>query len=218
MKLLLSIIVIIGLCSIPCAYAKKYAQDLVVSIMIKNEEGVIAKTLEPFIKAGIYYFSVFDTGSTDNTIQEIQDLFAQHPQVVGFIDQEEFVNFEVSRNRGLELARQHFPDSGFLLMIDAEFYVENAELLLPFCHKELRHKITSRCPTAYYVQVDVGSYVLSQVRLLRTEGNDKWVGKIHEVIVSDRLAVGPDKVVFHYKPEKRALKVICRYTWDKGIY
>jgi len=48
---------------------------LVVVLMVKNEEDVINATIEPFIKAGIDSYFIFDTGSTDKTVETVKKFF-----------------------------------------------------------------------------------------------------------------------------------------------
>ncbi|RTL06981.1 hypothetical protein EKK58_02250 [Candidatus Dependentiae bacterium] len=195
-----------------------YDPEIVVVLMVKNEEQVIVSTLKPFYDAGIKAYQIFDTGSTDNTIQNTRDFFAQYPDIIGHVDEEPFVNFEYSRNRAMEIARQHFPNAGFFVMIDAEYYGKGLEYLKEFCHQELQKPFNDKSPTAYYVRLHAGDLVLDQVRLVRKESNDKWVGKVHEVIVAERLDFVPRNVEFYFKPEKAGReKSLARWHWDKAI-
>jgi tetratricopeptide (TPR) repeat protein len=195
-----------------------YNPELVVVLMVKNEESVIIPTIKPFYDAGITAFEIFDTGSTDKTIIHVQDFFAKHLDIAGYIDEEPFVNFEVSRNRAMELAKHNFPDAGFFIIIDAEYYGEGLEALTTFCRQELQKPFTDQSPTAYYVSLHAGDMVLDQVRLVRKESKDKWVGKVHEVIIAERLAFVPRTVQFYFKPEKAGReKSLARWHWDKAI-
>src|SRR5579871_6668212 len=66
---------------------------LVVVLMVKNEETVMRATLQPFIDAGIQSYLIFDTGSTDNTVQVTRDLFDEYEITQGYILQEPFIDF-----------------------------------------------------------------------------------------------------------------------------
>lgn len=195
-----------------------YEPELVVVLMVKNEESVIIPTLQPFYDAGIKAFQIFDTGSTDHTVNYVKNFFTEHEDIVGCIDEEPFVNFEYSRNRAMEIARQNFPDAGFFIMIDAEYYGEGLKYLKEFCHEELQKPFTNQSPTSYYVRLYAGDLVLDQVRLVRKESNDKWKGKVHEVIFAERLDFVPRNVQFYFKPEKAGReKSLARWHWDKAI-
>lgn len=203
---------------ITCVSAVLYEPELVVVLMVKNEESVIIPTIKPFYDAGIKAMQIFDTGSTDQTVVHVKDFFAQHDDITGYIDEEPFVNFEYSRNRAMEIARQNFRNAGFFIMIDAEYYGEGLESLKEFCHQELQKPFNDQSPTSYYVRLYAGDLVLDQVRLVRKESNDKWIGKVHEVIVAERLDFVPRTVQFYFKPEKAGReKSLARWHWDKAI-
>ena len=85
----------------------------VVVLMVKNEETVINKTLEPFVKEGLNSFLIFDTGSTDKTIETVENYFKNNNVKNRHIFQEPFVDFSTSRNRALDLAEQMFPQAKF---------------------------------------------------------------------------------------------------------
>ena len=51
------------LCLFFVMHTTLYAPDpFVVVLMVKNEESVIEKTLEPFVHTGLQSFLIFDTG------------------------------------------------------------------------------------------------------------------------------------------------------------
>ena len=55
-----------------------YDPVLVVVLMVKNEAKVIEDTLQPYIDGGIKHFFIFDTGSTDNTVEVTQECFKKN--------------------------------------------------------------------------------------------------------------------------------------------
>ena len=93
------------LCVIIMSVCAQAQQDLItIVLMVKNEEAVIEKTLEPFVEGGITSFFIFDTGSTDNTISITELFFKKHNIEHYVILQEPFIDFGTSRNRALDLA------------------------------------------------------------------------------------------------------------------
>ena len=72
-------------------------------IMVKNEAPVILKTLES-VASRVEKIFVYDTGSTDNTI-DICKNYAPHIEV----KEGPWVNFSVSRNEALEWAEGEVP-------------------------------------------------------------------------------------------------------------
>ncbi len=122
---------------IHCYVSTILANPLLVAVlMVKNEELVMESTLQPLVDAGITDFLIYDTGSTDQTIQVTQNFFIQNNITNFVIKQGDWVDFSTCRNRALELAEEYFPDATFMLMLDAEWILHNGEQLLQFCESE----------------------------------------------------------------------------------
>lgn len=82
--------------------------------MVKQEHHILKRMIDsakPYIDAWCF----LDTGSTDGTQGLIEELLSDVP---GELHEEPFVNFCVSRNRLLELAREQ--DCDYLLLLDAD--------------------------------------------------------------------------------------------------
>ena len=149
---------------------------LVLSIMIKNEESSICKTLQPFVEAGVTNFLIYDTGSTDNTVN-VAKKYCENNKVNYYVIEEPFINFCESRNRGIELTKQYFPNVLFFIMIDCEWYAEGIIHLIEFC-------VRNASSTADYYHIDLhsGAMVFSHSRLMRIKGNAYFKGKVHEYV------------------------------------
>ena len=89
--------------------------DIAVVIMVKNEENHILKTLEA-ARQHINTYVILDTGSTDQTVDQIRSWCAQYSKTL-FLEQTTFVNFEKTRNELLQLA-ERAPEK-WLLLLDA---------------------------------------------------------------------------------------------------
>lgn len=151
---------------------------LAVLIMVKNEETVIRETMEPLIKAGIRSFMILDTGSTDNTIGVVKQTYADYGIEQGYIVEQPFVDFATSRNYGLQCAEKLFPNAGFFLMIDAEWYVQNPEILLPLCWQYFHTPYD-----VFVVNVEVGATEhITANRLFRAHKGAFFVGAVHEYL------------------------------------
>lgn len=185
---------------------------LAVVIMVKNEEAVIRKTLEPYAKAGVDAFLVFDTGSTDKTREKARELFAEYHITHGYIAQEPFVDFSTSRNRALEVAEGIFPDAVFFIMPDAEWYIQNVPELLAFCEHQkdvLEYK-------AYLVRILSGSIDFYATRLIRAHMNAHFKGVVHEVINIDATLIAPKSFYFLF-PEKPHGIEVSRTRWLRDL-
>jgi len=153
---------------------------LVVVLMVKNESHVMRSTLQPFADAGIDSYLILDTGSTDDTIAVTEQFFKDHAIKNGAIAEQPFIDFATSRNYALRCAQERFPHSTFLLMLDAEWHLNNVEGLLQFCSE---HK--SDAQDSYLVRITCPNLDFFTARLIRAHCNVKFVGVVHEVL--DRL-------------------------------
>jgi glycosyltransferase involved in cell wall biosynthesis len=176
---------------------------LAIVIMVKNEADVIIPTLKPFIDAGIQSFLIYDTGSTDGTQQKIDDYFIERDLSDAHIIEEPFIDFGTSRNKALDYADQIFPDTTFLLMVDAEWYIHNVDALLHFC-KSHQHYIAPNCSGSCYlmhlftIEDSIDNYV---VRLMRRGYNVRYHGPVHETIPDVPSGIVPQSVYFEYSPK-----------------
>lgn len=152
---------------------------LAVVIMVKDEEAVIVETIEPFVKGGVDAFLIFDTGSTDKTIERITAYFKEKGIARFFIEQEPFVDFATSRNRGLELAEKHFPHAGFFIMPDAEWYIHGADHLLAFCKKQLPSEQYGLYSVDTFYKDNCSHYGVP--RLFRAKSHIRFAGIVHEI-------------------------------------
>ena len=99
-------------------------------LMVKNEADVVLRTLKSVASHADKIF-VYDTGSTDNTVEICQN-FAPHVEVKKGV----WVNFAVSRNEALDWVESEVPTNSWIVLLDAadEFRVPdgyNISSILP---------------------------------------------------------------------------------------
>jgi glycosyltransferase involved in cell wall biosynthesis len=190
-----------------------------VVIMVKNEESVIRATLEPYVQAGIDAFLVFDTGSTDNTMQKARELFTDYNVAHGSIIQEPFVDFSVSRNRALELCQELFPNTLFMLMPDAEWYIHDVPGLLHYCKL---HAYDNPANHSYRIRMkytqDLYSMEFFKTRLLRPHCGLQYLGVVHEMLNMGTNECVPGEIYFDYNPLTKGIeKTLARAARDKEL-
>ena len=85
------------------------------NMIVKNESTIISRLLES-VYSIIDCYCICDTGSTDNTIQIIQDFFKEK-NIPGKILQNNFVNFQINRNFALKAVGNM---ATYILLLDAD--------------------------------------------------------------------------------------------------
>ncbi len=166
------------------AFKAQAADDslLAVVLMVKNEAPAIVETLQPFVKGGVKRFLVFDTGSTDGTQNIIRDYFKKEGLTHAYVLEEPFINFATSRNHALTSAENLFPETTFMIMPDAEWYIHNVEGLLEFCAQEKPNShscyfLQERSPNVNGIE----TMTLAVPRLMRANAHVRFVGPVHEI-------------------------------------
>lgn len=201
-----------GFCAaIECAYDPL----LVVVIMVKNEETVMRATLQPFVDGGVRSFFVFDTGSTDRTMEVTEQFFAENNLEHAYIEQEPFIDFATSRNRALDLAQEKFPNAAFMVMIDAEWYINDAQELLKFCQLTLERGDTYPSYLMHIINEALDNYTC---RLLRCNVGIRFAGVVHEAVIQSTRVKVPDTIFFEYLPARSgAEKTMARFVRDREL-
>lgn len=137
------------------------------NMIVKNESKVITRCLES-LKPILDYWVILDTGSSDGTQQIIKDFMKDIP---GELHEDAFVNFEYSRNKALDFAKNK---GDYVLFIDADEYFEIPKnYKMPVLDKDF-----------YYVTTEFGGTDYARVLLVKNDLNWRWVGVLHEAVVS----------------------------------
>lgn len=169
------------------------ADGICLGIMVKNEESSILATLGSVVGV-VSHVRVFDTGSTDTTLEQIEIFAASHPHIDTRVKQGAFVNFEVSRNELLAFCEEDPPGSyGYILLLDSNDVLEGGPFLKAFL---------DRAPAAIsgFQIRQKWSYgggscdVYFNVRLIRSHHNWRYKGVVHEYIASDHACSGQMRV------------------------
>ena len=193
---------------------------LVVVIMVKDEELVIRPTLEMYCKADpqgekIAYI-VYDTGLEpwSPTMARAEELFKDYGLTNYYILQEPFVDFATSRNRALKLVEEKFPNAGYMLMPDAEWYLHGVDELLAFCESELMYPER----TSYLVRIVSTDLDFGTQRLIRCKSGLTFGGVVHETIMIGTRYKTPNEVFFELRVQRAgAEKTAKRWNRDKEL-
>lgn len=155
---------------------KNGGKTLCLVMIVKNESANMVRlltSLQPILD----YISIVDTGSTDNTIEIIQNWGNQH-SIPTTVHTEPFVNFEYNRTHSVKMAKKTYPHVDYLLLSDADF-IWNINTNGTFDKMSLTDD-------KYYVQqVNSSGLTYDNIRLLRNKVDWICEGVTHECWTSE---------------------------------
>ncbi len=100
------------------------------NMIVRNETAIIKRCLSNLIGI-IDWLVITDTGSTDSTIQIINDFITENkPKISGKVYQDKWVNFAVNRTNSVRNAKKYLKSIGanlkntYLLFVDADMIIE----------------------------------------------------------------------------------------------
>lgn len=146
----------------------KGSKKICLCMIVKNESKIIQRCLES-CKPILDYISICDTGSTDNTIEIINN-FCKENNIIGKVHNHVWKNFGHNRTLSYVTAKETFPDADYCLLIDADMSLK----ILPGFNK------SSLDAGGYLVAQQGGSLYYFNTRLLGMKFNWRCVGVTHE--------------------------------------
>lgn len=158
--------------------------SIAVTMIVKNESKRILITLES-VKNYINSLIIYDTGSTDNTIDIIKT-FSQTNNLPLHLKQGIFENFSKTRNELLDFA-DTIPNIDFLLLMDCNDELKNGDKLTQLLKN-------TKNTSAFLIRQEWWygeSTSFFNIRLIRPKHNWKYVGSVHEVLINKNPDILP---------------------------
>ena len=140
---------------------------LCLNMIVKNESKIIKRLFDSVISI-IDSYCICDTGSTDNTIQIIEDYFKEKG-ISGKIVQEPFQNFCHNRNFALQSC---IGLSDYVILLDADMILEITNF----------DKSILNSAQSFNILQGNNSFYYQNLRIVRNNGLYKYVGVTHEYI------------------------------------
>lgn len=147
-----------------------FYDNLLELVMIVKNGGNLFKEMLIKNYSQFDYWTILDTGSTDNTIEIINEVLKNKP---GKLYQEPFVDFKVSRNRSLDLASNHCK---FNLVLDDTYILKGN--LRNFLNEVRGDQFSDSFDL--YVSSDDNQYISN--RITKSKNKLRYIFRIHEVI------------------------------------
>lgn len=101
-----------------------FTKSITLCMIVKNESKIITRCLDS-AEAIIDSLSICDTGSTDDTVKIIKN-WAKDNGKECTIHHTPFQNFGYNRTLSVNLAQGAYPDSDYLLLLDADMILQNS--------------------------------------------------------------------------------------------
>lgn len=149
------------------------------NMIVKNEEKIIMRALES-TKDIIDCYCICDTGSTDNTIQLIEE-FGAKCHINGKVISEPFVNFEHNRNKALAAC---IGMADYILLMDADMVLEIGPQF---------NKASILLASTYSILQGNDNYYYKNTRIVKNVPTNKYVGVTHEFISTQDPPILIDK-------------------------
>jgi glycosyltransferase involved in cell wall biosynthesis len=149
--------------------------------MVKNEHKRLHVTLES-VKDAVQSIVMYDTGSTDDTI-EIAHRFCGEHKIPLRLKTGEFVDFSTSRNVSLEFA-DTFPEIDYLLLMDTNDELRGGDTMKKYCAEYL-----DKVNTGFLVCQEwfCGQYDRYwNMRLIKARQGWRYFGRVHEWLKNTR--------------------------------
>ena len=149
-------------------------KNLCLNMIVKNESKIIRRLLQSVVNY-IDCYCICDTGSTDNTIQIIEDFFkSQNPPIPGRIIQEPFRDF--GYNRSFALKACDSIDVKYILLLDADMIFQpNPAWTREDIYSRLKDDV-------YYLFQGSETFFYKNVRIVKNRMGMKYWGVTHEYV------------------------------------
>lgn len=142
---------------------------LCLNMIVKNESRIIERLLDS-VKSIIDCYCICDTGSTDNTVDLINQ-YGVNNNIQGVVVHKPFVNFCVNRNFALEEAKKM--DCDFILLIDADMKL----VINPSFSKDML-----KIGQSYSLKQKGYGIEYSNLRIIDSKVKSEYYGVTHEYI------------------------------------
>ena len=153
---------------------------LCLNMIVKNESKIITRLFDSILSI-IDCYCICDTGSTDDTIEIIENYFKSKNKY-GKVVKEPFKNFCHNRNFALQSCKDM---SDYVLLLDADMVIEI---------KKFDKKLLKTADSFHILQGNE-SFYYQNMRIVKNNGLYKYVGVTHEYIdvPSDNTSAALDK-------------------------
>jgi len=166
------------------------SKKICLNMIVKNESHIIASTLKNILEhIKIDYWVISDTGSTDDTVDIIQDFFKERG-ISGEIFHDKWKDFGHNRTKALEHV---YDKSDYLFIFDADDLI-HGDMRLPLTLDKDIYELQFGNPVSYHRSI-----------LISNRMKWKYVGVLHEILRNIDPIKSRDYLLGNYHIESRRL-------------
>jgi glycosyltransferase involved in cell wall biosynthesis len=194
-------------------------------LMVKNEADCIHLTLNSLSGVGIKRVAIYDTGSTDDTLEIVRN----HPifkngDIELLVETGEWVNFSVCRNASISWVNTFLnPETDWILLLDAN-EVLRTPMPVPILIKSLKdHPLIQGIfvNQLWECKKDNSDMSFKNIKLIRAGDKWKYTGAVHELLKYDNEDKPPKieflkNIVLYQDRTNEREKTLARKEWDKA--
>lgn len=175
---------------------KSFKDKIALVMMIKNEEKRIEVSFDS-VKDVTNTFIILDTGSTDDTINICRE-YCKRNNITLFLKEDEFVNFEYSRNVLLDYADEVLDKNNpkYLLQLDCNDELQNVNELVYFVENYRGPHTGFFIQQKWWTGHSVDTYM--NIRLVTSHAGWRYKGVVHEYMWKDNKMVKNQELVKGY--------------------
>ena len=190
-------------------------------MMVKNETKRLQVTLDSIV-GHVDSMVIYDTGSTDNTIEILKNHSKKH-NIPLHLKEGSFVDFSTSRNVSLEFA-DSFNDIDYCILLDCNDELKGGENLRKFCKDEMGSDSTGYLVCQEWFSGKYDKYF--NMRLVKTRRGWRYKGSVHEWLADTSLKKGekakpvkrlPDNIILYQDRTKDDDKSGKRFKRDREL-
>jgi hypothetical protein len=183
-------------------------------MMVKNEEKRIHVSLES-IAEYIEALVIYDTGSTDNTINIIQN-FCEKNKLNLYMIQGEFKDFSTSRNVLLDYADKRV-NTTFQLLLDCNDELKNGEDLRLFIEEYKEKDFNMFMTRQEWKSQNIS--IFKNIRFIRSKNDIRFYQPVHEYLdaKNKKIALLPDNIYLYQDRTLDDDKSFKRFSKDYEI-
>ena len=189
---------------------------IAVLMMVKNEHKRILVTLDSVLDIANSII-IFDTGSTDNTIELCKEFSNKH-KIPLRLKQDDFVNFSVSRNQALDFA-DTCDDIDYILMMDVNDELKGSNILRQAADEFINQDFSVFMIKQEWFSGNISSYF--NMRFVKPRKGWRYVGVVHEYlnnvdrVENAKVKILSDSIVLYQDRDKDIDKSRKRFFRDE---